>query len=140
MLYHGSLLILPSDNESGVVVPLEDDNIVDFNNILRVTIHSMQFKDISITTLVNVLNDDSKWAINLLVNFIILFYSAYTVGITELSYNQIKEVLLIVVVVSDGELVVGGSVMLHLNTTIQYPNGKYYAKHWIGLKLLCSLV
>ena len=60
MLYHGSLLILPSDNESGVVVPLEDDNIVDFNNILRVTIHSMQFKDISITTLVNVLNDDSK--------------------------------------------------------------------------------
>ena len=60
MLYHGSLLILPSDNESGVVVPLEDDNIVDFNNILRVTIYSMQFKDISITTLVNVLNDDSK--------------------------------------------------------------------------------
>ena len=42
------------------MVPLEDDNIVDFNNILRVTIHSMQFKDISITTLVNVLNDDSK--------------------------------------------------------------------------------
>ena len=60
MLYHGSLLILPSDNESGVVVPLEDDNIVDFNNILRVTMYSMQFKDISITTLVNVLNDDSK--------------------------------------------------------------------------------
>ena len=29
-----------------------------------------------------------------------------------------NEVLLIVVVVSDGELVVGGSVMLHLNTTI----------------------
>ena len=60
MLYHGSLLILPSDNESGVVVPLEDDNIVEFNNILRVTMYSMQFKDISITTLVNVLNDDSK--------------------------------------------------------------------------------
>ena len=60
MLYHGSLLILPSDNESGVVIPLEDDNIVDFNNILRVKMHSMQFKDLSITTLVNVLNDDSK--------------------------------------------------------------------------------
>ena len=60
MLYHGSLLILPSDNESGVVVPLEDDNIVEFNNILRVKMHSMQFKDLSITTLVNVLNDDSK--------------------------------------------------------------------------------
>ena len=60
MLYHGSLLILPSDNESGVVVPLEDDKIVDFSNILRVTLYSMQFKDISITTLVNVLNDDSK--------------------------------------------------------------------------------
>ena len=60
MLYHGSLLILPSDNESGVVVPLEDNNIVEFNNILRVKMHSMQFKDVSITTLVNVLNDDSK--------------------------------------------------------------------------------
>ena len=60
MLYHGSLLILPSDNESGVVVPLEDDNIVEFNNILRVKMHSMQFTNVSITTLVNVLNDDSK--------------------------------------------------------------------------------
>ena len=100
----------------------------------------MQFKDISITTLVNVLNDDSKWAINLLVNFIILFYSAYTVGITELSYNQINEVLLIVVVVFDGELVFGESVMLHLNTTIQYPNGKYYVKHQIELKIIMPVI
>lgn len=101
--------------------------------MLRVRLYSTQegFKDTYISTFINIVDDDSKCndrcnkiytEVN--KNNICFIIVAYTVGILELSYNEEMELFMITVGATDGELMFGDSVVLYLNATITYPNGK----------------